>query len=197
MTYMINAKRNEISYYPEITKFIEEQLKSNFRAKNKNNINIYWKNGELTSKLKEIIEENPIQCKCLTSFQKNTPPLNLDIFGVITDGEKFEIIILEVKVGKNVGLSEWSQLLGYSIVSNAKYGLLINVDDGASKRLIDILSREIDCSKIVRIKNSGETVEQLMGFMQWNAKTYNFEYSNLGQLWSITALSESLIMDFS
>jgi|LSQX01.2.fsa_nt_gb hypothetical protein len=196
MIFLNIKKRNEISYYPEITTFIESQLKSNFRAQNKNDIHIFWKIGEFTSKLDELIKENPCICECIIPFWKKTPPLNLDIFGVVTDGNKFEIIILEVKLRSNVGLSEWSQLLGYSVVSDAKYGLLVNIDAGASKRLVDILARETDASKITRVKNNGETINQLMGFMQWNSKTHNFEYSNLGQLWSISALSDALLENF-
>ncbi|MDR2266497.1 MAG: hypothetical protein LBE09_02770 [Christensenellaceae bacterium] len=109
-------------------------------------------NGELTSKIEELILEHPEKCGCLHSFCRKTPPLNLDIFGIITDGYKFEIVILEVKLRENVGLAESSQLLGYTIVSDAKYGLLINIDSGVSRRLTGILTSEMDVSKIVQKK---------------------------------------------
>lgn len=189
-------KKNEVAYYPEITQFIEVQLNSNFRTKGIKDISIYWKNGELTSNIKELIEQYPEKCSCLQTFCRKTPPLNLDIFGVITNGEKFEFVILEVKLRDNVGLAEWSQLLGYTIVSNAKFGLLINIDSGVSSRLTGILTSEIDISKIVRKKANGDVVEQLLGFMQWNSLTHNFEYSNLGQLWSLSVLSDALIKEF-
>ena len=123
-------------------------------------------------------------------------PLNLDIFGIITNGEKFEIVILEVKLRESVGLAEWSQLLGYNVVSNAKFGLLINIDNGASSRLSAILSSDEDVSKIIRRKNHGEEMTHLLGFMQWNTITQNFEYSAMGQLWSLSALSQELIKQF-
>jgi len=189
-------KKNEVAHYPEITQFIEAQLNSNFRAKGITDISIYWKNGELTSKIKELIEQYPDKCSCLQTFCRKTPPLNLDIFGVITNGEKFEIVILEIKLRENVGLAEWSQLLGYTVVSNAKYGLLININAGASNRLTGILTSELDVSKIIRKKANGGEVEHLLGFMQWNSLTHNFEYSNLGQLWSLSALSDTLIKQF-
>ena len=78
-------KKNEIAYYPEITRFIESQLQSNFRAEKINDIYIFWKNGELTSGLKALILEHPIECSCLTQYSEITPPLNLDIFGVVTN----------------------------------------------------------------------------------------------------------------
>lgn len=186
-------KKNEVAHYPEITSFIEAQINSNFLAKGIKNISIYWKNGELASKIKELIVEHPEKCACLQSYCRNTPPLNLDIFGVITNGQKFEIVILEVKLRENVGLAEWSQLLGYSMVSNAKYGLLININAGASSRLTGILTSEIDASKVVRKKANGDEVEHLLGFMQWNTLTQNFEYSNLGQLCSLSTISKLLI----
>ena len=189
-------KKNEVSHYPEITKFIELQLQSNFRAQGINDVNIFWKSGELTSKIQELIREHPRECSCLDSYREMTPPLNLDIFGVVTDGVKFEIVILEVKLVTAAGLKEWSQLIGYNLVSNAKYGLLINIDAGASERLAGILSFNEDSSRIIRKKTDGSEIEHLLGFMQWNTITQNFEYTNLGQIFSLSALSSALIDEF-
>lgn len=189
-------KKNEVAHYPEITKYIEAQIKSNLRANGIVNIEVYWKSGELKTKLRELICEHPEKCGCLQTFASTTNPLNLDIFGVITDGTKFEIVILEIKLRETVGLSEWSQLLGYNVVSDAKYGLLINIDGGASSRLVGILSSSADASKVVRTKNNGEVITHLLGFMQWNTITQNFEYSTLGQLWSLSALSRELLSKF-
>lgn len=159
-------KKNEVAHYPEITKFIEAQLRSNFRAQGITDVHIFWKNGELTSKIKELIREHPEECACLDAYSRTTPPLNLDIFGVITNGVHFEIVILEVKLVNAVGLNEWSQLVGYNLVSDAKYGLLININAGASERLRGILSLNEDCSKIVRRKTDGTEIEHLLGFMR-------------------------------
>lgn len=185
-------KRNEVSYYPEITKFIEAQVKSNFRAQGIENVHVFWESGELTSKLKELMRKYPTICACLESYSQMTPPLNLDIFGIVTNGERFEIIILEVKLKGHVGLNEWSQLIGYNLVSHARYGLLINIDSGASERLKWILTFDEDASKIIRKSSHGTEIEHLLGFMQWNTITQNFEYTNLGQIPSISALSTTL-----
>jgi len=77
------------------------------------------------------------------------------------------------------------------------YGLLLNIDGSASSRLVDILSHNVDAARIIRTKHSGNKVETILGFMQWNSLTHNFEYSNLGQMKSISALSDSLLKDFS
>jgi hypothetical protein len=189
------TERNEVSYYPEITHFIEMQLQSNFKAKNKNNIHVYWKIGEMKSKIEEIIAEHPVECNCLKNFAKRMPPLNVDIFAVITDGEKYKLIVLEVKLRKSVGLAQWSQLIGYCMVADCKYGLLVNIDGDASDRLIDLLRQNMDVSKIVRLKDN-KLIETLLGFMQWNSITKNFEYSGLGQLWSLSAVSDDLVRQF-
>jgi hypothetical protein len=191
------SSRNEVAHYPEIMAFIEKQINSNFRAREIQDVSIYWKQGELTSKIAEIIKEHPETSDCLLSYSRITPPLNLDIFAVITDAERFEIVILEIKKCASVGLAEWSQLLGYCIVSDAKYGLLVNIDGEASDRLAGILTTETDVSRVVRKKASGKNVEHLLGFMRWNATTKNFEYSNLGSVRSLSRLSEMLADGFA
>lgn len=189
-------KKNEILYYPEIMMFVETQLLSNLRAEGITEVCIFWKSGELTSKIRELIYEFPDKCMCLDEYSRNTPPLNLDIFCVVTDGIKFEIVILEIKLRESVGLNQWSQLLGYNLVSDAKYGLLISIDAGASDRLTRILTMDADSSRIVRKKENGTEIEHLLGFMCWNTVTKNFEYSNLGQISSLSSLSSALIAQF-
>jgi hypothetical protein len=189
------ADKNEVSYYPEITRFIEMQLQSNLRTKNKKNIHIYWKIGEMKSKMEELIVENPADCNCLKDFARRMPSLNVDIFAVITNGAKFELLILEVKFRKSAGLAQWSQLIGYCMVTDCKYGLLVNIDGGASDRLVELLRQNTDVSKIVRLKDNNQ-IETLLGFMEWNSITKNFEYSGLGQLCSLSSISDELIKQF-
>ena len=188
--------KNEVAHYPEIMRCVEMQLQSNFRAAGVTDLKIYWKSGELTAKIKELVQEHPDTCSCMAGYSRSTPPLNLDIFAVVTDGRKYEIVILEVKLREAVGLNQWSQLIGYNLVSNARYGLLINIDAGASSRLEGILASDVDASRIVRQKADGTTVEHLLGFMEWNTVTQNFEYSGWGQIHSLSALSKALISRF-
>ena len=144
--------RNEVSYYPEIQTFIEAQLKSNFRAKRHKELSVFWGIGELKTNLQRIISEHPDKCTCVKNFANRVPPLNLDIFALITDGTQFEILILEVKLMNSAGLKEWSQLVGYCLVSGAKYGLLVNIDNGASPRLAHILSTETHISLLWQLE---------------------------------------------
>ncbi|RGP17298.1 hypothetical protein DXB27_07520 [Parabacteroides gordonii] len=188
--------RNEVTYYPEIQDFIEAQLRSNFLASNHRELFVFWGIGELKSNLNRIISEHPNECTCATKFAKRVPPLNLDIFALITDGVKFELLILEVKLIKSAGLSQWSQLVGYCLVSGAKYGLLVNIDNGGSSRLTQMLHMEHHISNIRTIVN-GEHREHLLGFMQWNSLTHNFEYSGLGFIKSLSELSDRLTTEFT
>lgn len=188
-------KRNEISYYEEIKTFIKEQLTSNFYVKTKKNLHVFWGIGELKSNLCQIINENSDVCACVKPFVKNLVPLNLDIFALITNGEKFDLLILEIKMMDSVGLKEWSQLVGYCMVSGAKYGLLINIDNGASQRLQEILTMEQHLSNIKTIVNN-RCHEKFLGFMQWDSVTHDVYYSNLGAITSLSGLSSSLLADF-
>lgn len=189
-------KRNEVSYYPEIQAFIEAQLKSNFRARNHRELEVFWGIGELKTNLQRIINENPDKCSCARNFTQRTPPLNLDIFALITDGSKFELLILEVKLMNSAGLKEWSQLVGYCLVSGAKYGLLVNIDNGASPRLAQILSTEGHLSHINTLVQE-EHKQHCLGFMQWDSLTQSFEYSNLGFIRSLSELSNRIATEFT
>lgn len=189
------ARRNEVSYYPEIQTFIEAQLKSNFRVERQRELEVFWGIGELKSNLQRILRENPEKCACARSFAQQVPPLNLDVFALVTDGVKFELLILEVKLMNSAGLKEWSQLVGYCLVSGAKYGLLVNIDNGASPRLAEILTTKAHLSHIQTIVGL-ENREHRLGFMQWDSLTQNFEYSNLGLIRSLSELSNQLISEF-
>lgn len=191
----MSKKRNEVSYYPEIQKFIEEQIKSNFLAKNHRELYVFWGIGELRSNLQRFITENPKVCQCVKSFANNVPPLNLDIFALVTDGNKFQILILEVKLMDAAGLKEWSQLVGYCLVSGAKYGLLINIDNGASTRLASILSTEKHLSHIKTVVGN-DVHEHCLGFMQWDSLAKCFDYSNLGLVKSLSDLSVRIADEF-
>ena len=188
--------RNEVSYYQEIQDFIEAQLRSNFLASNRRELYVYWGIGELKTNLRRIIAEHSIECACAAKFAERVPPLSLDIFALITDGIKFELLILEVKLVKSAGLKEWSQLVGYCLVSGAKYGLLVNIDNGGSPRLTQMLHTERHISDIKTVVG-GEPREHMLGFMQWSSLTHNFEYSNLGLIKSLSELSERLTSDFA
>ena len=193
---MARNDRNEVSYYPEIMAFLKEQIESNFRAA-RNPLTVYCKTGELRRGLNDIIRENGISTPSIIRFAANTPPLSLDIFALITDGTRYELLILEVKLLNSVGLTQLSQLIGYCIVSNAQYGLLVNVDGGESPRLMDLLANEPDLTYIVRdLKSKGKTVEHNLGVMEWDSDTHNLTYTGFGSVRSMSELCEKLAKKF-
>lgn len=149
----------------------------------------------MKTNLQRIISEHPAECECARPFANRVPPLNLDIFALITDGEHFELLILEVKLLRGAGLKEWSQLVGYCLVSGAKYGLLVNIENGGSPRLNQILSTEYHLSHIQTTVDE-KPRNHLLGLMTWDSLTQNFEYSNLGAIKSLSDLSEKLSAEF-
>lgn len=187
--------RNEVSYYSEIQRFIEDQLKSNFRASNHRELNVFWGIGELKTNLQQIIREHPQECECAQSFARRVPPLNLDIFALITDCTDYELLILEIKLVQSAGLKEWSQLVGYCLVSGAKYGLLVNINNGGSSRLTQLLSTEHHISNIRTIVDN-EPRQHILGFMEWDSLTQSFDYSNLGAIKSLSDLSDQISKSF-
>lgn len=192
---MPRQSRNEVSYYPEIMMFIKEQIESNFRA-NEKPLKVYCKTGELRNGLQEIIRENRIITPSIIQFAASTPPLSLDIFALITNGEKFELLILEVKLLSSVGLAQLSQLIGYCIVSNAQYGLLVNVNGGESPRLTNLIMSEPDITYIVRKKDNNVTIEHNLGVMEWDSDTQNLTYTGYGKIRSISELCRELAEKF-
>lgn len=190
--------KGEVSYYPEIMEFVKNQIESNFYASQKP-LRVYCKTGELRKGLLEIIREHNITTSSILEFAALTPPLSLDIFALITDGITYELLIVEVKLRETVGLAELSQLIGYCIVSNAQYGLLINVNGDLSSRLTDLLIGNHDVSCIKRLLNNQQENKEIihnLGVMEWDSVTKNLLYSGHGKIRSMSMLCDRLIKRF-
>ncbi len=193
---MPSAKRNEESYYLEIMQFLKEQIESNFLAWSRP-LKVYCKTGELRKGLTAIIRENHITTPSILQFADSTPPLSLDIFALITDGIRYELLIIEVKLRDTVGLTQLSQLIGYCIVANAQYGLLVNVNGGESPRLTSLITNEPDLMHIVRpLETRQTTVEHNLGVMEWDSDTQNMTYTACGAIRSISELCKKLEQAF-
>ena len=176
--------------------FIKEQIESNFRA-SKNPLKVYCKTGELRKGLQEIISENGITTPSILQFASSTPPLSLDIFALITDGAEYQLLILEVKLLNSVGLTQLSQLIGYCIVSNAQYGILINVNGGESPRLTDLIMNEPDLTYIVRdLQYKKCRVEHNLGVMEWDSDTKNITYTGYGSIRTLSELCNKIATKF-
>lgn len=192
---MSKAGWHEVDYYPEIMQYVKEQIESNFAASG-HSLKVYCKTGELRKGLQAIINENGITTPSIVKFAASTPPLSLDIFGLITDGVDYQLLIMEIKLRSSIGLTELSQLLGYCVVSDANYGLLINIEGGVSPRLTDLLQNEpglfdFDIEKKRRTRTSHK-----FGVMTWDSETQVVNYTGYGGIRTMGELCKLIAARF-
>lgn len=173
----------EVDYYPEIMKFVSENMESTLCG-NDSSLKIVFKNGDgnritLRSGLLAIVKEQGIpNDHPFVRFAELSPALLLDVFGVVYNDEGFfQVIILEIKLLDSVGLNEYSQLIGYCLCANARYGLLINVNGNVSKPLIDLLGTNENLCEVVREIGHDEKVLHYFGIMRWMHNTKGLNYS--------------------
>lgn len=182
----------ESDYYQEIAKGINDLILGNLPQGSK--IRVVPLIGELCSEIRKLEKQNQIDNKSIIKLAHELGQLKLDISFLFIDevSEKYELLILEVKKISAVGLSEFSQLIGYCLVAKAKFGLLINVDKPASPPLRDLLLRDVNLSLIKRQLDSG-TITHKLGFMKWNSVTKNIDYAGLGELKDIPTLVKLIV----
>jgi len=123
-------------------------------------------------------------------YAESLGQLNVDAFLLVVNPEnrKFEIIIAEVKDVASLGLKEYSQLMGYCLSSYSSYGLLINVNNGASKNLTDLLVLDKDLSSVTRLKHNGASITHEFGVFRWNTTNSRLESLELGKIRSISEM---------
>lgn len=187
--------KKEVDFYPEIAAYFQEYMQSDFDSFSNSKIKVYFTHSlTLPKGLQKIISDNHLCIESLTKFAKRAPELFLDIFGIATDGVNFRLVILEIKYGKAVGLTELSQLVGYSMVSSSTYGFLINVDGQTSKILKDILSTNHQITDIVTEYN-GFVQHHYFNVMEWDSLSKNIRYTNYGEINSIDKLCQYITTD--
>lgn len=185
------TKKKETDYYPEICKYISDEILANIE--NQKDIIIHPIQEEISAALKTLLLNNRIKTQNLRDFANTCHRLHIDIALVIENkaNELFEIIIFEVKKTKTLGLTQLSQLIGYCLVSNASFGILINIDNGCSDEFKAILNNDKDLTHIQRLKN-GQAVEHNFGVMIWQSQTVMMSYTNEGKILSIPMLCQLL-----
>lgn len=186
----------EVDFYPEIASYFSENMQANFDCYQNRKLNVYFAHTQTLERgLKSIISTYSLSIKKLDDFVAKAPPLFLDIFGIVTDGIDFELVILEIKYVHAVGLTELSQLVGYSMVSSSTYGFLINVDGRPSPYLQTILATNDTISDIVTDYN-GNIQHHYFNVMEWDSISKNIRYTTYGKICSISSLCESIERDF-
>jgi len=185
----------EVSYYNALKEYLVEQLDSNFKSLGKR-YQVYGRIGELKNGLHTLIQEENLFDTRLQRYCDSVLPLNLDIFLVVTDNSNdFRIIICEVKKRPALGLMELSQLIGYCIIANCEYGLLVNVDNSCSTRFMDILHHEQGITHIYRTSGKGSASPLLkhhLGVMMWNSVTRRMTYTQTGAILTIPHLCDQI-----
>ena len=179
-------KRKETDYYEEIALALSQQFESN--VTNSDYV-IKPLIGEISSALRTLIANGHEVGELLREYSRAVHKLHLDISILVENKKngKFEVIIFEIKKVNNLGLGELSQLIGYCLVSKAKFGILVNVDKSVSRDFSIILDGDKDLTEIVRIVDD-RRCEHRFGVMVWNSSTMRIEYTNSGSIKSIPDL---------
>jgi hypothetical protein len=178
-------------YYEGLKNYLVEQLSSNFLGLGRP-FTVYGCVGELRTGLRNLIRTEALEGTALQRYYERVLPLNLDVFLVVMDPVgRFEIVICEVKRRPALGLRELSQLIGYCIIANCTYGLLINVDNACSERFRDILRHEQGITHIYRTLAPQPALPVLrhhIGVMMWNSVTERMTYTRTGAVLTIPHL---------
>lgn len=136
---------NEIDYYPELCEKLEKYLLSYLPA----NTSIkYSYNSTLATLVSEIEQGFNIKSSLSKSY---LPKLKLDILFGIKSAETKEIVfvLFEVKYLKQLGLAEYSQLVGYlQVAKQINFGILLVVLKSNSTSQLSN-----DFSEIINMKN--------------------------------------------
>lgn len=193
---------HEVDFYDEITAEFQDVFQTNLSAEN-NAFKVYFTHNQICGNLKKgldmLIEEHGLTCKALLKFAANAPTIKIDIFGIVVYGDYFRLLIAEIKYKSAVGLTEYSQLLGYCIAANANYGLLVNVDAGESEDLIKILKTQPSMTHIIRLlpDEQGRERHIKLAVMRWAHDSKTLTYSKLGVLPTIGRLCSDIVISLN
>jgi hypothetical protein len=183
--------RQEMDYYPEIAVFIGDCLRADLSQGPYSVLVVY---GNCRAELEMACGNKNISEGLKTCYQtwlERLDGLKTDILVIAcnTDTWQSDMVVIEVKLRAKVGLTEYSQMLGYCLVSGAGYGLLVNVDAMDSPALQYILNTNAGLTTIVRKYGEG-TICHRFGVMEWSSVSKQFAYTNRGAIQSIPQLAE-------
>ncbi len=167
---------NEVAYYPEIAVALEREITANLNGSAINVKVAYLPTygSQLRQFLAAYIEQATETSAALQVFARDVPKIRTDLAIILDNPSKnaFEIVIVEAKLVSSAGLSELSQLIGYSLVSKTKYGLLLNINSGISNDLSMILETDADIVNIDRrLVNSDESSVHKFGVVKYSSET--------------------------
>jgi hypothetical protein len=189
---------NEVSYYPELSKQLEIVINANLSNGDITVRALYlpFDGSNVRSYLDKYINTPGVNASdSLRQYAIDVPKLRTDVVLVLDNPvtNRFKLVIVEVKLLGSAGLTELSQLIGYSLVTKAEYGLLINVNGGISNELASIMSTDKDLTYIERhLNDTNEQTTTSIGVMSYTQDTYNFEYFPTQAIKSLPHLVETI-----
>lgn len=185
-------RRIEVDFYEEIGRAIKDNILGNIS--NPNNYEVKILLHEIKAALGTLIIEDKLEYPEIRKYASELERLDLDISVLVVNKSsgKFEIIILEVKKMSAVGLTQFSQLVGYCLVSGTKFGVLVNVDGGVSDRFSVRLDTDKDLTTIERIYHDKKIIHKF-GVINWDSEAQQFIYTNRGSIKSVPQLVELVI----
>ena len=188
----MSERRIEVDFYEEIGRAIKEKFLGNLSNPEDYEIKILL--HEIKAALQTLIVDDKLEYPDLRTYASELERLDLDISVLIVNKAtgKFEIVILEVKKMQAMGLTQFSQLVGYCLVSGTKFGILVNVDAGISDRFGIRLDTDKDLTTIERVYRGKKMVHKF-GVMNWDSVGQQFVYTNRGSIKSIPALVELVL----
>lgn len=189
----------EVDYYPELSEVLENTIKANISDPNITVKALYLPEygSNIRSFLAKYLEsDGVIVSDSLRLYAEDVPKLRTDIIVLLDNPttNKFQIIVVEAKLLGAAGLTELSQLIGYCLVTKAGYGLLINVNGGASNELTTILNQDLDLTKIERklTHQPFETTHKI-GVMTYSSETRNLSYIPTSALKSLPQVIQEIV----
>jgi len=189
---------NEVDYYPELSKQLETVIIANLSNGDIKVKALYlpFDGSNVRSYLDKYLNTPHVNASdSLRHYAIDVPKLRTDVVLVFDNPvtNQFKLVIVEVKLLGSAGLSELSQLIGYSLVTKAEYGLLINVNGGVSNELASIMSIDKDLTYIERLINdTDKQTTTSIGVMSYTHDTYNFEYFPTQAIKSLPHLVETI-----
>jgi len=162
--------KSEISYYDEISSFLNEKFKLFFKKDGKIIVS-FIPLGSITLKNAIFHEIKRLNIKDKHFLKKIdlTDGLQVDIAGIIHEiGKKTLLIIIEVKLG-GLNLTHLSQLAGYCIYSETTRGILLSVNGNPSKNFIELLQHKPK-KLIIKATENTKMNKYRFSIGQWNTK---------------------------
>ena len=184
----------EKSYYSEIATWLKDYIGSTMQQYGNYIVDTeICATIDLSRGLRKLLRKNKISSDQLLRKADLTRGLKVDILVLVYDRAqlKGEIIISEVKRKRGLSLHDCSQLVGYCICSDTRFGLLINVDGGISDALREILAQNTALTDIIQIVNGRQTIRRI-GILTWESKTRRGTFLPNGYLRSLPGLCRKI-----